>query len=50
LVYQGRVADPDLLARIADWISSSALALADLGYEGESETFTVPFKSQKMGN
>lgn len=31
-------ADPDLLARIADWISDGALALADLGYEGEPGT------------
>src|SRR3954467_4410809 len=32
--------DPDLLARITDWISDNAFALADLGYEGEPETFT----------
>lgn len=42
-------ADPDLLARIADWISSGAVALADLGYEGEPETFTIPFKKPKDG-
>jgi hypothetical protein len=40
-------ADPDLLARIADWISGGAPALADLGYEGEPETFTIPFKKPK---
>jgi hypothetical protein len=40
-------ADPDLLARIADWISDGAPALADLGYEGEPETFTIPFKKPK---
>jgi hypothetical protein len=42
-------ADPDLLARIAEWVSDGALALADLGYEGESETFTIPFKKPKDG-
>lgn len=42
-------ADPDLLARITDWISHGALALADLGYEGEPETFTIPFKKPKDG-
>jgi hypothetical protein len=40
-------ADPDLLARITDWITDGALALADLGYEGEPETFTIPFKKPK---
>src|SRR3989440_5017345 len=42
-------ADPDLLARITDWISDGAHALADLGYEGEPETFTIPFKKPKNG-
>jgi hypothetical protein len=42
-------ADPELLARIADWISDGARALADLGYEGEPETFTIPFKKPKDG-
>jgi len=42
-------ADPDLLTRIADWISDGAVALADLGYEGEPETFTIPFKKPKDG-
>jgi hypothetical protein len=41
--------DPDLLARITDWISDGARALADLGYEGEPETFTIPFKKPKNG-
>lgn len=40
-------ADPDLLARITDWISDGAVALADLGYEGEPETFAIPFKKPK---
>ena len=41
-------ADPDLLARIADWINEDgAHALSDLGYEGEPETFTIPFKKPK---
>jgi hypothetical protein len=42
-------ADPDLLARIADWIGDGAPALADLGYEGAPETFTIPFKKPKDG-
>jgi hypothetical protein len=42
-------ADPDLLARITDWVSDGALTLADLGYEGEPETFTIPFKKPKDG-
>jgi hypothetical protein len=42
-------ADPELLARITDWISDGALALADLGYEGEPETFTIPFKKPQDG-
>jgi hypothetical protein len=37
-------ADPDLLARIADWVSDGQLSLADLGYEGEPEIFTIPVK------
>ncbi|MFC0105690.1 HARBI1 family protein [Kibdelosporangium aridum] len=40
-------ADPDLLTRITDWISDGALALADLGYEGAPDTFTIPFKKPK---
>lgn len=42
-------ADPDLLARITDWISDGAHALADLGYEGEPDTFSIPFKKPKNG-
>ena len=41
--------DPELLARITDWISDSALALADLGYEDEPATFRIPFKKPKDG-
>jgi hypothetical protein len=41
--------DPDLLARITDWTSDGVHALADLGYEGEPETFTIPFKKPKNG-
>jgi DDE superfamily endonuclease len=37
-------ADPVLLERIRDWVDDGALALADLGYEGESDTFKVPIK------
>jgi hypothetical protein len=42
-------ADPELLARITDWVSDGALVLADLGYEGEPETFTIPVKKPKGG-
>jgi hypothetical protein len=37
-------ADPVLLERIRDWVDDGALALADLGYQGESDTLKVPFK------
>lgn len=40
-------ADPELPATITDWISDGALALTDLGYEGEPETFTIPVKNPK---
>ena len=37
-------ADPELVDRIADWGVDGALALADLGYEGEPDLFRIPFK------
>ncbi|XVS61334.1 transposase family protein [Actinosynnema sp. CA-299493] len=37
-------ADPELTARLADWVGDGALALADLGYEGESGLFRTPVK------
>jgi hypothetical protein len=37
-------ADPVLLDRIRDWVDDGAPALADLGYQGESDTLTVPIK------
>jgi hypothetical protein len=37
-------ADPDLLARITEWVGDGALALADLGHEGEPDIFRIPFK------
>jgi hypothetical protein len=37
-------ADPVLLQRIRDWTGDGALALADLGYEGEAGTFRIPIK------
>lgn len=37
-------ADPVLLERIRDWVHDGALALADLGYQGESDTLKVPIK------
>jgi hypothetical protein len=39
-------ADPDLLARIADWISDSAPALADLGYERATRASPRPSRSR----
>lgn len=41
--------DPDLLTQIATWVHDGQLSLADLGYEGESEVFTIPFKTPKGG-
>jgi hypothetical protein len=32
---------PDLLARLTDWVSDGALALADLGYEGDEHGRTT---------
>jgi hypothetical protein len=41
--------DPDLLRLITAWISDGRKGLADLGYEGEPDVFTVPFKKPKNG-
>ena len=40
-------ADPDLLRLIAEWVCDGQASLADLGYQGEPEIFTVPFKKPK---
>jgi len=37
-------ADPDLLTLIAAWVGDGQLSLADLGYEGEPDIFTIPVK------
>ena len=42
-------ADPHLLELIALWVSDGQMSLADLAYEGEPETFKVPFKKPKGG-
>jgi hypothetical protein len=42
-------ADPDLLTQITTWVTDGQLSLADLGYEGEPEVFTIPFKTPKGG-
>ena len=42
-------ADPDLLTLIAAWVGDGQPCLADLGYEGEPDHFTVPFKKPKGG-
>ncbi len=40
-------ADPDLLAAITAWAADGRLGLADLGYHGEPDIFTIPFKTPK---
>lgn len=40
-------ADPDLLKVIAEWIADGQASLADLGYEGEPDILTIPFKRPK---
>jgi hypothetical protein len=42
-------ADPHLLELIALCVSDGQMSLADLAYEGEPETFKVPFKKPKGG-
>jgi len=42
-------ADPDLLTLIAAWVSDGQLSLATLGYEGEPDLFTIPFKKPQGG-
>jgi DDE superfamily endonuclease len=37
-------ADPELLALIAAWVADERAGLADLGYEGEPDIFTIPIK------
>jgi hypothetical protein len=41
--------DPDLLNLIAAWVDDGHTTLADLGYQGEPDHFTVPFKKPKNG-
>ena len=43
-------ADPDLLATIRLWVGDGALALADLGYEGEADLFRIPAKKPAGGD
>ena len=40
-------ADPELLDTVAAWVADGRLGLADLGYQGEPEVFTVPHKKAK---
>lgn len=42
-------ADPVLLTLIAAWVSDGQRSLADLGYEGEPDIFTIPFKKPQGG-
>ena len=39
--------DPVLLQRIRDWIDDGGTALADLGYEGETDLLRIPIKKAK---
>ena len=40
-------ADPVLLQRLHDWVDDGAVALADLGYEGEAGLLRIPVKKTK---
>lgn len=39
--------DPDLVAAITAWATDGRPGLADLGYEGEPDVFTIPLKKPK---
>ena len=39
--------DPDLIAVITTWVTDGRPGLADLGYEGEPDVFTVPHKKPR---
>lgn len=43
-------ADPDLLTLITTWVGDGHPSLADLGYEGEPDIFTIPIKKPKGRN
>lgn len=40
-------AHPEILTALNEWTSDDLPALADLGYEGEPDTFTLPVKKSK---
>lgn len=40
-------AHPEILAALSEWTGDDLPALADLGYEGEPATFTLPIKKPK---
>ncbi len=42
-------ADPDLLTQITAWVADHRPSLADLGYQGEPDIFTVPFEKPQGG-
>lgn len=42
-------ADPHLLDLLATWAGDGQLTLADLGYEGETDTVKIPFKKPQNG-
>jgi hypothetical protein len=42
-------ADPDLLDAITAWAADGRPGLADLGYQGEPDIFTIPFKTPRHG-
>ena len=43
-------AHPEILAALREWTGDDLAALADLGYEGEPGTFTLPVKKPKGAN
>ncbi len=43
-------ADPELLTQITAWVTDHRPSLADLGYQGEPDIFTVPFKKPRAQN
>jgi hypothetical protein len=41
------IAHPEILAALSEWTGDDLPTLADLGYEGEPATFTLPVKKPK---
>jgi hypothetical protein len=43
-------AHPEILAALRAWTGDDPAALADLGYEGQPDTFILPVKRSKGAN